>query len=69
MVNTQITMDIQKIIQILTELGVPQQEMATFSGLTQGRISQILKVGGNCSWRAGKKLEELLAQKSAKGAA
>lgn len=69
MINTQTTMDIQKIIQLLTELGVPQQEMATFSGITQGRISQILKDGGNCSWSAGKKLEELLCKKSAKDVA
>jgi predicted transcriptional regulator len=66
MSNNQITMDIQKIIQLLTELGVPQQEMAKFSGITQGRISQILKDGGNCSWSAGKRLEELLDKKSAK---
>ena len=62
-------MNIQKIIQSLTDLGASQQEIAEFSGLTQGRISQLLKDGGSCSWDAGKRLEELLAIKSSKDAA
>lgn len=49
------------IIKALEDLGVSQQDMATASGLTQGRISQ-LKGGGTCAYEAGRRLHELLAK-------
>lgn len=49
------------IIKALEDLGVSQQDMATASGLTQGRISQ-LKGGGTCAYEAGRKLHDLLVK-------
>ena len=53
--------EIITIIKSLEDLGVSQQEMATASGLTQGRISQ-LRSGGTCAYEAGRKLRELLTK-------
>lgn len=53
-------METQEIIKKLSELGVSQFEMAEKSGISQGRISQILSNGGDCSFTAGLKLRDLL---------
>lgn len=57
-------METREIIRRLSGFGVPQEEMAIVAGVSQGRISQILNEGGDCSFSAGKKLAELLDKKS-----
>lgn len=59
-------METREIIRKLSSLGVSQEEMAIFAGISQGRISQILSIGGDCSFSAGKKLSDLLIAKDSK---
>ena len=56
-------METREIIRKLSDAGVSQDEMALASGVSQGRISQILNEGGDCSFSAGKKLSDLLESK------
>lgn len=56
-------METREIIRKLSDLGVPQEDMASISGVSQGRISQILNDGGDCSFSAGKRLSEFLEKK------
>jgi len=51
-------MDIKNIIAELINLGYTQKEIAKVAGMTQGRISQILKDGG-CSDSSGQKIRNL----------
>lgn len=53
-------METREIIRKLSDLGVPQEGIASIAGVSQGRISQILNGGGDCSFSAGKRLSELL---------
>lgn len=59
--------EISKIIKALTDLSVSQQEIADYSGLTQGRISQLLS-GGTCAYEKGRKLSDLLVKTQRKAA-
>ena len=56
-------METREIIRKLSDAGVSQDEMASAAGVSQGRISQILNEGGDCSFSAGKKLSDLLDSK------
>lgn len=57
-------METREIIRKLSDLGVPQEVMASIAGISQGRISQIFNDGGDCSFSAGKKLKDFLDSKS-----
>ena len=51
-------MDIKNIIAELINIGYTQKEIAKVAGMTQGRISQILKAG-ECSDSSGQKIRKL----------
>ena len=59
-------METREIIRKLSSLGISQEEMAVFAGISRGRISQILSIGGDCSFSAGKKLSDLLDARDSK---
>jgi len=54
-------MTIQNTIQKLLSAGKTQAEIAVVAGLSQGRISQLLKTG-TCRYDAGVRLSNWLAE-------
>jgi hypothetical protein len=54
-------MTIQNTINELLKAGKTQSEIASISGLSQGRISQLLK-SGSCRYEAGVRLSNWLAE-------
>ena len=56
------TFNIYTVVQRLIDLGLSQEYLASASGLSQGRISQIIKGLGKttCAYENGRRLEALL---------